>query len=81
MGSLMRVLGPLIGAFLFDIDVAYPYYLGAVLLMVSFFLSFHILKKVREKIPTITACPECGIRLQEGAAYCGQCGYELNNLD
>lgn len=75
MGSLMRIFGPLIGTYLFETNTAYPYYASAALIGIALLLILFVTKRAR-KIPIgTTLCARCGTRLQEGAAYCGKCGF------
>ena len=75
MGSFMRIIGPLIATALFEFNVAYPYYLGAMLLSLSFILAVWLVKLSKERLPEIP-CLNCGHVLQEGVAICQKCGYE-----
>lgn len=44
ISSFMRIIGPLLGTFLFEIDVALPYLTGAMILMLTFLLSLYLLR-------------------------------------
>ncbi|NHJ02665.1 MAG: MFS transporter [Candidatus Heimdallarchaeota archaeon] len=78
IGSLMRVIGPLIGTALFEINEAFPYYLGAVVLCAGFVLAFNIWFKSKKEI-RYSPCINCGLQLREGTAACSQCGISKSN--
>ena len=58
VGSLMRMGGPLIGTALFEIDAAYPYYLGAVILSIGFFIALSLAFKIRSSLRE-NPCLQC----------------------
>ncbi|MFX0061198.1 MAG: MFS transporter [Candidatus Hermodarchaeota archaeon] len=76
VGSFMRIGGPLAATALFEIDVAFPYYLGAIILAIGFIFGLALITLARERIPEIEGLPclNCGNKLQEGIAICGRCG-------
>lgn len=76
VSSLMRMGGPLIGTALFEIDVAYPYYLGAVVLSVCFFIALSLAFKIRSSLID-NPCLQCGLQIREGVSNCERCGVNL----
>jgi len=74
----MRISGPLIGTALFEINAAFPYYLGAIILFSGLVLALMIRYFIKQSIIGYP-CLRCGITLQEGAAICGRCGLEQLN--
>lgn len=77
IGSFMRILGPLIGTALFEINEAYPYYLGAFILFLGIFVALGLRYRIKERFGE-NACLNCGITLQEGVANCRNCGLSQN---
>ncbi|MFX1546137.1 MAG: MFS transporter [Promethearchaeota archaeon] len=77
IGSLMRIAGPLIGTALFEIDVAYPYYFGALILIIGLFIAGGLVIKTRSLLKE-HPCLQCGFQIREGVTICDQCG--LNQL-
>ncbi|WP_455139487.1 MFS transporter [Candidatus Hodarchaeum mangrovi] len=75
VGSFMRISGPLIGTALFEINAAFPYYLGAIILLIGLFLALIIRYFIKRSILGYP-CLRCGITLQEGVAICGRCGLD-----
>ena len=76
VGSLMRMVGPLIGTALFEIDAAYPYYLGAVVLSFGFFIALSLVFKIRSSLRD-NPCLQCGLQIREGASNCERCGLKI----
>ncbi len=72
IGSFMRISGPLIGTALFEINDAFPYYLGALVLSIGFLVSIYIWLKSKKEI-IYSPCTNCGLQLREGTAYCTRC--------
>jgi MFS family permease len=75
VGSLMRIIGPLLATILFEINAAYPYYLGAVILTLSFMLAIWLVRISIDRYPELP-CRNCGTLLREGVAICQRCGME-----
>ncbi len=77
LSSLMRILGPLMGTFLLEIDTSLPYLAGAFLFFLAFLLTLLLVIEARKSATTRlgpTTCLNCGLLLQEGAAFCSRCG-------
>lgn len=49
IGSLMRILGPLNATLLYQMNIVFPYYLGAVLLSGSFLLTLNLIIAMRRR--------------------------------
>ncbi len=77
ISSLMRIFGPLLGNSLLDISTFLPYQVGAAILFIAFLISLLLLKMTQKKTLMTSTCINCGFRLQEGAAFCQQCGLEF----
>ncbi|MFX0084793.1 MAG: MFS transporter [Candidatus Hodarchaeota archaeon] len=80
IGSFMRISGPLIGTALFEINEAYPYYLGALVLSIGFLVSINIWLKSKKEI-IYSPCTNCGLQLREGTAYCSRCGAAFEQIE
>ena len=76
VGSLLRIFGPLIGTFLFEYNEAFPYYLGAVILIICILFAFSLIKEERGRIFG-SPCLQCGNQLQLGVAICNNCGLKI----
>ncbi len=50
VGSFMRIGGPLVGTALFEINEAFPYYLGAFILSIGFLIALSIMLKSAKEI-------------------------------
>jgi len=48
LSSLMRIFGPLLGTGLFVIDSRFPYYVGALIIFLSFLLGLILVSKIRD---------------------------------
>ncbi len=79
LSSLMRILGPLMGTFLLEIDTAYPYFAGAALLALAFLLTLILVIDARRVPVGPTVCLNCGLLLQENAAFCSRCQTPVNS--
>jgi len=75
IGSFMRIIGPLLATVLFEFNTAYPYYLGAVTLTLSFLLAVWLVRFSKDQYPELP-CRNCGTLLREGIAICQRCGRE-----
>ncbi len=75
IGSFMRIIGPLLATVLFEFNTAYPYYLGAVIFMLSFILAVWLKRFSKAQYPELP-CRNCGTLLREGVAICQRCGSE-----
>ncbi len=74
LSSLMRILGPLMGTFLLEIEPSYPYYAGAFLFFVALLLTLVlVMEAIKKPVLAPSTCQNCGLLLQEGAAYCPRC--------
>ncbi|MFX1253410.1 MAG: MFS transporter [Promethearchaeota archaeon] len=47
LGALMRIFGPLGGAYLFEVNVVFPYYFGMLLLGVSILINVYLVRVIR----------------------------------
>ncbi|MFX1537208.1 MAG: MFS transporter [Promethearchaeota archaeon] len=74
VGSLMRIVGPLFATFLFEINVAFPFYLGTILLGIGFILTLILITLTRDRTPE-SICLNCGNQLRQGVAICSKCGF------
>jgi MFS family permease len=74
MGSLMRIGGPLLGTALFELDAAYPYYLGASVLILGLVIAGSLVIKTRSSLKE-NPCLQCGFQIREGVAVCNRCGF------
>jgi MFS family permease len=75
VGSFMRIGGPLLGTALFELDAAYPYYLGALILTVGFFIAGSLVLKTRSSLKE-SPCLQCGYQIREGVTVCKRCGLD-----
>ncbi len=80
LGSFMRIIGPLIGTALFEVNEAIPYYIGTVILIVGLFIAIRI-AFISKKAIILSPCLNCGIQLQEGTAICSKCGFRTTELE
>jgi MFS family permease len=76
-GSLLRIIGPLIGTFVFEYDEAFPYYLGVMILVVCILFAFFLVKEERGRVLG-SPCLQCGNQLQLGMAICNKCGLNID---
>ncbi|MFX1516652.1 MAG: MFS transporter [Promethearchaeota archaeon] len=73
IGSFMRIGGPLLGTALFELDAAYPYYSGALILILGLFIAGSLVLKIRSSLKE-NPCLQCGFQIREGVTVCDQCG-------
>ncbi|UCG00322.1 MAG: MFS transporter [Candidatus Heimdallarchaeota archaeon] len=74
IGSFMRIGGPLVGTALFELDAAYPYYLGAFILIIGFLIAGILFLKTRSLLKE-NPCIQCGFQIREGLTVCTRCGF------
>jgi DHA1 family tetracycline resistance protein-like MFS transporter len=79
IGSFMRISGPLIGTALFEINEAFPYYLGTLVLIVGFFFAIIIWFKSKKEV-IYSPCTNCGLQLRECTANCSRCGETIGEI-
>ena len=63
LGSLMRILGPLEATFLFEKNVVYPYYIGAILVVICLVFAIVLISVSKDHIP-IEISPKTCTRLE-----------------
>lgn len=80
MGSFVRILGPIIGTVLFELNEASPYYFGSIILLLGFFIAL-ILHFTAKPIILNTLCLQCGLHLQEGVANCSRCDAKVGKTE
>jgi MFS family permease len=73
IGSLTRIFGPLLGTFLLEINVTYPYYFGSLLLLIAFLLTLLLIQKVNDS-GMLSTCVNCSFLISANTANCGECG-------
>jgi MFS family permease len=78
VGSFMRIGGPLLGTALFQLDAAYPYYLGALILFLGFVIAGSLVIKTRSSLRE-NPCLQCGLQIREGVTVCDRCGFTQTN--
>ena len=77
VGSFMRIGGPLLGTAFFELDAAYPYYLGAIVLIIGFVIAFNLVLRTRSSLKA-NPCLQCGFQIREGVTVCNRCGLNQN---
>ncbi len=77
VGSLMMIIGPLVGTYIFEFNEAFPYYLGALILGISILFAFSLISSEKRE-DKVSYCINCGNQIQFGVAYCKNCDLSLN---
>ncbi|MFX1506897.1 MAG: MFS transporter, partial [Promethearchaeota archaeon] len=75
VGSFMRIGGPLLGTALFELDAAYPYYLGTIVLIIGFIIAVNLVLRTRSSLKE-NPCLQCGFQIREGVTICNRCGLD-----